>query len=119
MSGTRNAPPRNPMPVKWGPLHSPKYPQMRPNFASYFRYKHETNETSFRPPKPSPQLRRSPCRRRFSPLFPCPVRYEVPPNETTFSKLCRYGHETNETNLRYKKLHFSYDFGRISYKHAP
>ena len=72
MSRTNIAPPQDPISVRCRPFNSPKSPQMRPNSASCFSYKHETNETSFSLPKLSPQLRRSLPRRPGSSFFPAP-----------------------------------------------
>ena len=49
MNGSNITPPKDLIPVRCRPFNSPESPQMRPNSASCFSYKHETNETSFSP----------------------------------------------------------------------
>ena len=76
-------------------------------------YDHETNETNINHVEKARQLRTLPAADpRFAPNYP-----QKPPSqlrrETKNPYLNSYGHETNETNIRYEKNVSSYDFGLI------
>ena len=74
---------------------------------------------TFRPQRLIPSYNPAPIRPPLRPHFGRSPNTKCPPMRPDFRSCFRYSRAANATNSRYKKLRFSYDFGRISYEHAP
>ena len=92
--------------------------RMRPNFRSWLRYNRATSATTFSPRKSVPSYGPAPTHSPLCAFFRHSPDTKSPRMRPTFRSWLRYDRATNATTFRYKKLHHSYDFGRISYESA-